>query len=202
MYFVRRLLLLFGKTPPDPPDCAMKPIDSITDEELAALAQRAAALPDAPRDAIDAAKALYDHRGDAPGPCRDGMVDVARSGARLLAAVLRFDSWAGGSAVRLGMRSLPAETRHLLFSAMGRDIDLRIAPAEEQFALTGQVLGPDEAGRAELACAGSADMRVAAIDELGEFRLDGLTQGTYLLTLRMGRDEIALPPIEVGSRHG
>ena len=97
---------------------------------------------------------------------------------------------------------MPADTRHLLFSAMGRDIDLRIAPAEELFALSGQILGPDEAGRVEVNAAGSADKRVASIDDLGEFRVDGLPKGTYLLTLRMGSDEIALPPIEVGKRYG
>jgi hypothetical protein len=171
----------------------MKPIDRLTDDELAAQAQRAAALPDAPPSAIAAAQALW--------PKKASLADVARAGTRLLAAVLRFDSWAGGP-VGFGMRSLPADTRHLLFSAMGRDIDLRITPADEHFALSGQILGPDDAGRVELASAGTPDRRVVAIDDLGEFRLDGLAKGTYLMTLRMGRDEIALPPIEVGSRHG
>jgi hypothetical protein len=171
----------------------MNPNDPPSDDDLAPLVRRAAALPDAPPALIGAATALW--------PVKTSVAEVARSAARLLAAVLRFDSWAAAP-VAFGMRSLPADTRHLLFSAMGRDIDLRIAPAEELFALSGQILGPDESGRVEVNAAGSADKRVASIDDLGEFRVDGLPKGTYLLTLRMGRDEIALPPIEVGSRHG
>lgn len=172
----------------------MKPIDQLTDEELALMAQRAAALPDAPQALLAAANALMSE------PPQTTLPELARAATRLLAAALRFDSWAGAP-LAFGMRALPADTRHLLFSAMGRDIDLRITPADEQFAVTGQVLGPDESGRVELSGGGTAK-RVAAIDDLGEFRLDGIDRGTYLLTLRMGSDEIALPPIEVGGRHG
>jgi hypothetical protein len=172
----------------------MKPLDQLNDDELAPLVKRAAALPDAPPEMIQAASDLF------PKP---SLRDVARAATRLLAASLRFDSWAGAP-LAFGMRSLPSDTRHLLFSAMGRDIDLRISPAQEHFALAGQILGPDESGRAELiAQAGGSDQkRVAPIDELGEFRLDDIERGTYLLTLRMGSDEIVLPPIEVGARRG
>ena len=173
----------------------MKLIDQLTDEELALLAQRAAALPDAPPALLAAAHALM-----LEPPPQTSLPELARAATRLLAAALRFDSWAGAP-LAFGMRALPADTRHLLFSAMGRDIDLRITPADEQFALAGQILGPDESGRVELSGGGAAK-RMAVIDELGEFRLDGIDCGTYLLTLRMGNDEIALPPIEVGGRHG
>jgi hypothetical protein len=173
----------------------MKPDDQLTDEDLASLLPRAAAMPDAPDPLIRAAEDLAP-RGATPG-------DVARAATRLLAAALRFDSWAGAP-LAFGMRALPSDTRHLLFSAMGRDIDLRITPAEAHFALAGQILGPDESGRVELTPqAGQGEgRRTAAIDELGEFRLDGVHRGTYRVTLRMGGDEIVLPPIEVGERHG
>jgi len=172
----------------------MKPIEQLSDGELAALVKRAAALPDAPPELINAAAGLF------PGP---SLREVALAATRLLAAALRFDSWAAAPLAH-GMRALPADTRHLLFTAMGRDIDLRITPADQRFALAGQILGPDEAGRAELTShAGRGDdRRVAVIDELGEFRLDSIDRGTYLLTLRMGGDEIVLPPIEVGARRG
>ena len=192
MYF-RRLRLLFRPAALTP--TPMKPINQLTDNELAQLARRAAALPDAPAALLAAANALMP---TPPTPAT--LPELARASTRLLAAALRFDSWAGAP-LAFGMRSLPADTRHLLFSAMGRDIDLRITPAEEQVALAGQILGPDESGRVELRGAGLAK-RVAAIDDLGEFRLDGIERGTYLLTLHMGSDEIALPPIEVGGRHG
>lgn len=173
----------------------MKPINQLTDDELALLAQRAAALPDAPPALLTAAHALM-----LEPPPQTSLPELARAATRLLAAALRFDSWAGAP-LAFGMRALPADTRHLLFSAMGRDIDLRITPADEQFALAGQILGPDESGRVELSSGGAAK-RMAVIDDLGEFRLDGIDCGTYLLTLRMGNDEIALPLIEVGGRHG
>ena len=45
-------------------------------------------------------------------------------------------------------------------------------------------------------------VNVAAVDFLGEFRLDGIRGGTYVLTLRLSGDEIVLPPIHVGERRG
>ena len=131
---------------------------------------------------------------------------VAAAGLRLITAVLSFDSWARPP-LALGMRSVASDTRHLLFSAQGRDIDLRISPVSNQYALSGQILGPDESGLIELS-AQPADgreasgARVVSLDALGEFRLDGVPGGTYLMTLRMGGDEIVLPPIEVGTRQG
>jgi hypothetical protein len=90
-----------------------------------------------------------------------------------------------------------------LFNAQGRDVDLRIAPSVGvgAFVLSGQILGPDETGVLELAdcsAAGSAT-RSISLDELGEFRIDGIGRGTYLLTLRVGDDQIDLPAIEIGA---
>lgn len=119
-----------------------------------------------------------------------------------VAAALRFDSQ-GAAGPATGLRGSLADTRHLLFSAKGRDIDLRVAPVGGAFALSGQVLGPDEGGRIELAAhlrAGSPPpppTRHASIDPLGEFHLDGIGHGTYVLTLQLGQDEIVLPPIEM-----
>ncbi len=170
----------------------MKTPDQITDDEFAPLVRQAAALPDAPPELLMAAGALF---------AAPTLRNVTRSATRLLAAALRFDSWAGAP-LAFGMRSQADDIRHLLFSAMGRDIDLRLSSSKEHFALTGQILGPDEAGRAELTAqrGSSAPSRVAAIDELGEFHLDNIERGTYMLTLHMGGDEIVLPPIEVGAQ--
>jgi hypothetical protein len=119
-------------------------------------------------------------------------------------AVLRFDSWAP-SPLPAGVRSVPSETRHLLFSTQGRDVDLRITPSAGEFAVAGQILGPDDAGVVELSRDPDEQLAEAAVhsaplDELGEFRLEGVRRGTYRLTLRVGGDEIALPPIAVGDR--
>jgi hypothetical protein len=71
--------------------------------------------------------------------------------------------------------------------------------------MAGQILGPDESGRDEQASAaadtgGGAAAKVTGLDRLGEFRLDGIPGGSYILTLRLGEDEIVLPPIELGER--
>lgn len=174
----------------------MKPLDPLDDDDhLAHQLRRAAELPDAPATLIRQATALM------PVQPMVSLSDLAHSALRLVSAVLSFDSWAQPP-VALGMRGGAAETRHLLFSAQGRDIDLRISPAAGHFALSGQILGPDEAGVVELEPQPGAgdDARSTALDTLGEFRLDGVRGGTYRLTLRVGGDEIVLPPIEVGPR--
>ena len=174
----------------------MKPLDALSDDEFAHLAQRAANLPDAPSALVRAAIELW------PAQPTPSVAEVARSALRLISAVLSFDSWAQAPLAQ-GMRAGRSDTRHLLFSAMGRDIDLRISPAAGHFALTGQILGPDETGVIELAAhadasAAPSSAHIASLDELGEFRLDGVHTGTYRLTLRMGGDEIVLAPIDVG----
>ena len=176
----------------------MTPLDSQRDDEFAEQVKRAAALPDAPTPLIKAALDLW------PARHKTRLAEVAQSALRLVTAVLSFDSWAR-PATALGMRAGASDTRHLLFSAQGRDIDLRISPAAEHFTLSGQILGPDEAGAIELAAqadggVAGAQAQVAALDSLGEFRLDGVRTGTYRLTLRVGADRIVLPPIEVGTR--
>lgn len=169
----------------------MKPIHQLTDDELHALAEQASTLADAPSAWTERAMALARKAQTMPS--------LLEHATRVLVAALRFDSWAAPSFAH-GMRALPAETRHLLFSTKGRDIDLRITPDDTRFLLVGQVLGPDETGRVELIGNGN-DKLETAIDDLGEFRLPGVVGGTYWVTLRMGQDEITLPPIEVGGRY-
>ena len=82
----------------------------------------------------------------------DGLLrTVAR---RLVQAVLSFDSWAQ-PVLAAGVRSGATDTRHLLFNAQGRDVDLRIRAQRERRGITrrpkkrledrlkhGPVLGP------------------------------------------------------------
>lgn len=170
-----------------------------TDSELEHLIGRAAALPDAPKDWVTRAVGQFGQR-------RPDGASMVKALVNRFVAVLQFDSWAP-TALPLAVRSMPSQTRHLLFSMQGRDIDLRITPAAEAYALAGQILGPDDAGSVELS-RDTADttlqdpLHTVRLDELGEFRLDGVPRGTYRLTLRVGRDEIALPPIAVGDRPG
>jgi len=170
----------------------------MSEDEFAELVRQAVALPDAPSALVRAA--IEQWRAAQPSPLQV----VAQAIVKRLAAALTFDSWATGP-LAFGVRSVPSDTRHLLFSAVGRDIDVRITPATGHFALSGQVLGPDESGIIEWAATSdesgeAAGARVVSLDALGEFRLEGIHPGTYVLTLRMGEDEIVLPPIDVGAR--
>lgn len=176
----------------------MKPVDQLSDDEFARLVRRAAALPDAPPSLIHAAI-------DQWHAARPSLLQATAKGIlNRVAAALTFDSWAAGS-LALGVRAVPSDTRHLLFTAEGRDIDVRIAPAGGRFEVTGQILGPDESGVIELAPASGGELdaasaRAVALDDMGEFRLEGVRPGAYVLTLRVGEDEIVLPSIDVGEQ--
>jgi hypothetical protein len=167
----------------------MKPADERPEDEFNRLVMQMATTRAEARAA----------REDRPTTWPQGLRLVLRR----VAAALRFDSRLSDPAAA-GLRGSLAETRHLLFSAKGRDIDLRVVAAGRGFELSGQVLGPDEGGQVALVAhlrAGGpppAPTRHAEIDPLGEFHLDDIDGGTYVLTLRLGPDEIVLPPIEVG----
>ncbi len=172
----------------------MKPIDRLSDDELLRELHLAIkALPDAPAALQRAAIDLW-----VTATPRGGLVASVGALLHRVLGELSFDSWAA-PALAHGMRSVPAATRHLLFNAEGRDIDLRVTPHAEAFSITGQVLGPDEAGAVELAASepGAQPGHRTQLDALGEFRLDGLAPGVYVLTLRLGADEIVLPAIDV-----
>lgn len=171
----------------------MTPDPLLTDDALSALAHRAhQALPDAPPALLHAALGLW-QQAHQPS--------VLQQALRRVVAVLSFDSW-GLSAQAAGMRGQADDSRHLLFSAEGRDVDLRIAPAPGGgWRLAGQVLGPDETGRIALASAdGGAEQHSATLDELGEFHLDGLAPGRWTLTLETAHEVVELPTIDVGAQ--
>ncbi len=180
----------------------MKSPKPLSDAELTDLAQKASQLQDAPQGWVEAAVALWKV---APRPAVRASPQAPKLWTRI-AAALSFDSWATPQ-LALGVRSTAQDNRHLLYSAEGRDIDLRITlGAIDRFALTGQILGPDESGEVWLSSAseipGQAVLMTTQLDSLGEFRLDGVDRGTYQLTLRMGAEEIVLPPIVLGDASG
>lgn len=168
-----------------------------SDEALALLAHRARqALPDAPPALLHAALGLWH-----AAPIVPASAPLAAA-LRRVAAVLRFDSWAL-PAQALGMRGVAADSRHLLFSAEGRDVDLRITREPGGgWSLAGQVLGPDETGHIVLQPAdgggGSGAGRRTSLDPLGEFRLDGVASGQWCLSLETADQIVALPAIDVG----
>jgi hypothetical protein len=116
---------------------------------------------------------------------------------RRLAAVLSFDSRSAG-AIPAGVRgATDGSIRQLLFCADGRDVDLRIAPAETGpgFSIGGQVLGPDTAGSALFH---SGDLRIEVPwNEWSEFRIDAVPPGPARLTLRADDWELELPELQI-----
>jgi hypothetical protein len=168
----------------------MKPLDQTPEDDFGRLLRQAVALPDAPPALLQHALDLW------PTAQRAGPVQAL---FRQVAALLSFDSWSA-PALAAGVRAPRSASRHLLYSAEGRDIDLRITPVDSAFVLTGQVLGPDGSGQVELSQPERAsDARRAELDALGEFRIEGIAAGDYALTLRLGSDEIVLPTIRVGA---
>jgi hypothetical protein len=179
----------------------MKPISELSDNEFLALTREAASLRNAPSAWVNNAKSLWAAREKAPD---GGTTSVVQEIVERIRAVLSFDSWTV-SPLASGLRSMPTQTRHLLFSAQGRDVDLRINPSANTFMLSGQVLGPDEFGALELArndeqSVGSRSVRVVTFNRFGSFSIDDVEPGTYCVTLRMHRTVIELPPILVGER--
>jgi len=112
---------------------------------------------------------------------------------RLLAA-LTFDS--SQMTPALGVRAGAAAGRQLLFSAGDSELHLQIAPAGEQWQITGQVLGPCAGGSVELR--GANETLNAALNELCEFTLAPLAAGVYALALRLGDVELEIPELEIG----
>ncbi|MFO1341056.1 MAG: hypothetical protein U1F53_23020 [Burkholderiaceae bacterium] len=176
------------------------PLLALGDDALGARLARAAALPDAPPAWQQRALAAW--RAPAAGP--SALAQAVEAGRRFLAS-LAFDSWAQAP-LAAGLRSAAASpTRQLVFSTEGRDVDLRIAPAAPGYTVSGQILGPEESGTAVLRPAGApagtdaSSALQATVDPLGEFRLAAVAPGRYELRLLLGRDELVLPPFEVGT---
>ena len=197
-----------------------KPPERWSDDELLGELRLAiAALPDVPATLQRAALKLWPVAGAKAG-AKAGTGLAAHAGAlltqaRRLVAELAFDSWAQPMLAH-GMRSARAPTRHLLFSAEGRDVDLRVIPNAASYSIAGQILGPDDAGSIELVAELGADLAAdleadlatdrarsgaaltAQLDALGEFRIDSVPPGRYVMTLRLAAGDIVLPAVNVG----
>jgi len=112
-------------------------------EELSRLERvlgemRADNMEDAPAHAFDRARGLL-----------RASIEPSASDIKQVVATLKFDSLQSSPAY--GMRSGVASERQLLFSAGDTDIHLQIKQAEEQWVISGQVLGSGTGGEVELA---------------------------------------------------
>ena len=176
--------------PAQPPDA--NPSDLDIAHGLTASRQ----LQDPPDAVVQRAMAVWRPRATAlPASL---LQRVAAGLVQRVQAVLSQDSgWAPAPA--FGLRSSGDQTRQMLFSAQGHDIDLRISPAPEaepgHWRISGQLLGPAATGRALLFLAGwSAE---AAWDELCEFRFDAVPSGRCTLLLMAADWQLELGPIDL-----
>jgi hypothetical protein len=114
----------------------------------------------------------------------------------LLAALLRFDS--ARMAPAFGLRNAASAERQLLYSAGTYEIDLRVAPAGDRWAVAGQILSEPagESGRAELH--GPADAAVATLSQEQEFIFQPVRAGRYQLTISLSDAQIVLNDVDLG----
>jgi hypothetical protein len=164
----------------------MKPTEPLDDDSLERHLRASRQLRSAPHDVLQRIVALYDRRPRPAPPL--GLV------RRMVQAVLELDSWAPGSALA-GVRNAAPNQRQLLFRLEQHDVELSVrrsaAAAPQSFALTGQVVGPEEAGEVELQC-GEFRARVAWSAH-GEFQLEQVPGGECVLRLRAQTWETTLP---------
>jgi hypothetical protein len=186
------------RIPPASNPTTMSPTPAPDDVALERLLADSRRFEDAPESVIQRAIGVWTSRPAgamtaAPVPAPGGVL-------RRLAAALSFDSL-GLAPQAAGVRSIGSDgVRQLLFTADGRDIDLRVAPSADgrHWQLSGQVLGPDESGRAELRCGGLQAR--ADWSELAEFRFDDVPAGACELCLRGTDWELVLPVFDIPGR--
>jgi len=190
--FERVVDLVEGRVPEDEraallAQVAADPHTSQTAAELARIVElmRTDDTPDAPEHVVARAVRLFRQRA---APAAPGL-------RQRIQAVLTFDS--AQRPLAMGMRSGQAAGRQLLFNAAARDLDLRIAPADSLWAVSGQVLGDCDGGQIELH--GPMFQVQAALNQLCEFTLPPVPAGNYTLNLRMPDLEIEIAGLDIGA---
>jgi len=158
-------------------------------EEVTGL-MRADASVDAPRDVLASAVSLF--------AARRGAAVRSPSVVGRLLATLTFDSARVAPAFGVRSGSAAAGARQLIYSAGESDIDLRLARAAEGWTVSGQVLGECAGGSVEIEGAGDDPARAEApLNELCEFSLPPIPEGSYNLLLRLPGAEVQIPQLDL-----
>jgi hypothetical protein len=182
---------------------------TFTDERLLHHLIQAVRMEDVPEDRLQQVIGLAVGDSRASGKTESvAWFEVATAAAKVVRAVLSFDSWAHAP-LTLGLRSVGAnhwqEPRQYLFRAGSLDVDLRIARNGEQYTVSGQILGQDATGAVALQHEGkflASSGASGPLDEFGEFQLGPVNPGRYTLELRLEDRVVAVPEFEVGSPDG
>jgi hypothetical protein len=139
---------------------------------------------DAPRDVLAYAVNIFRQQGAAQP-----------SLLRRIVAALSFDS-SSNLAPAFGVRSGQAISRQLLYVAEENDIDIRLTPEDENWTVSGQVLGENCAG-GRIEIEGEGEFATADLNDLCEFTLPAVPAGRYTLRLRLGNAEVEIPQLEL-----
>jgi hypothetical protein len=139
--------------------------------------------PDAPRDVVADALNLFRPRRSEAQP----------SVMQRVMAVLSFDSRQLSPA--FGVRSGQSVARQLLFSVGEHDLDLRVAPDDGAWVVSGQILGDCTSGEVNLRSESVAES--APLNELCEFTLPRVPSGKYSLLISFSGTEIEVPEFEL-----
>lgn len=162
------------------------------DAEIVHNLRAGRALENPPHAVLQRAMAVWRPRGAA------AVAQTAAGLVRRITAVLRHDS-AGLSPLAMGLRSGHGDTRQLLFSADGHDIDLRLhaEPGAQppRWRIDGQLLGPVSSGRVALRCGNW--VCETGWNALCEFRFDAVPPGACSLVLLGDGWEIVLGPVDL-----
>lgn len=146
---------------------------------------------DAPRDVISRAHGIFARReSSATAATATGLV-------RRVLAALSFDS--AQLTPAYGVRSGQTATRQLLYTAGENELDLRVAPGDDSWVVSGQVLGQEQCagGEVSLEREGRSAPALTELNELCEFTLPPVPAGSYTLRLRLNELEIEIPDFEL-----
>jgi anti-sigma factor RsiW len=183
--------LVEGRLTPFESDTALAHVSSCSRcaAQLARLEQviglmRTDTAEDAPPEVVARAVRLF----------RSRAASAERPVLERIVATLSFDSMQASPA--FGVRSGQSATRQLLFRAREKDLDLRVAPSNGGWVVSGQVLGECSGGQVELQGSSGA-VAQAALNDLCEFLLPPVPTGNYSLRLRLPDVEIEVPEIEL-----
>lgn len=114
---------------------------------------------------------------------------------RRIVAALTFDSLTAAPA--FGLRSQTSAGRQLIYSAEAADIDVRVARINDEWQISGQVLGSD-------CTSGDVDLESdkfslsAKLNELCEFSFNAVPAGAYKISVHLPEFLVETPPLELG----
>ena len=116
---------------------------------------------------------------------------------RRITAVLIFDS--ANPTEAIPMRSNMAVKRQFVFRAEELDLDLHVTSAGSRWIISGQVLGSDEEGRAELWGEMGTLVANTPLNDLRQFTLPAVNAGTYMLKVQLNDTLIEILGLEIGT---